>query len=192
MIPYNEIKKLIRYKVKDNNEVAFSDYDIKMAVNEVIRYLSLSQALNNSDFLNKGYSFNEGHDGVCYHLEGVELPEDFVTLVGVRDYKGNLLEPCDSTEIPRLNQYKISGNRLYCGVSAFNLMYKAALDEIHDDEDGIDLPPVFKDTIVKLAVMIMNQQDGDIMSMAAEDAIEKIIPKRRYRNAKIKMPFRIG
>lgn len=192
MIPYNEIKKLIRFKTKDMNEVTFSDYDIKMAVNEVLRYLSLSQALNNSDFLNKGYSFDEGRDGVCYRIEGVELPEDFVTLVGVRDHKGRLLEPCDSSETPRHYQYKISGSRLYCGMPSFKLMYKGALDEIHNDEDSVELPPMFKDIIVKLSIMILNQQDGDIMMVAAEDAVEKVIPKRRYRNARIKLPFTIG
>lgn len=192
MIPYQEIKKLVRFKLKDNNELTYSDYEIKMAVNEVIRYLSVSQALNNSDFLNKGFSFDEGHDHTNYRVCGVELPKDFVALVGVTDYRGRMLEPCDSMEIPRHYQYKISGNRLFCGAHAFNMMYKSALTEIEDDEDCIELPRVFLDTITKLTMMILEQADTDIMHAAADADMNELIPRRRYRNVRIKLPFKIG
>lgn len=189
-IPYKEIRKIVRFKLKDNNEVAYSDYEIKMAVNEVIRYLSISQALNNSDFLNKGYSY-DCHD-VDYACCGVELPEDFVTLVGVRDYKGLLLEPCDSTQHPRRWQYKISGDRLYCGAPSFTMMYKASLQEIDEEDDEVELPNVFKDMIVQLAILVLNQADSDAMHAAADIAMDQLVPRRRYRNAHIKMPFTIG
>ena len=43
----------IRFKVKDMDEVTYSDYDVMEAVNECIRYLNQDKALKNSDFLEK-------------------------------------------------------------------------------------------------------------------------------------------
>ena len=96
MIRYEEIKRLIRFKEKDNNEIRFSDYEIKMAVNECIRYLNNSFALQNSDFLEKAKHFNEAEMNAevikanldlpeeeqlpLYNFkdEGIELPEDYI------------------------------------------------------------------------------------------------------------------
>lgn len=99
MITYEEVKRLIRFKEKDNNEIRFSDYEIKLAVNEVIRYLNNSYALQNSDFLEKVVTYieeeyyyedvEEGEEVVeettkqSFKTDGIELPEDFITLVSL-------------------------------------------------------------------------------------------------------------
>ena len=191
MIPYNEIKKIVRFKLGDLNEINFSDYEIKMAVNEVIRYLSVSQSLKNSDFLNKGYSYDDAVDLINYSVEGIELPRDFVSLVAVRDYKGRQLEPCSASEVPNFKQYKISGDKLYCGAHSFTMMYNASIPQIEEDDDGVELPYVFLDTMVQLTVLVLQQSDGDVMHTAADAAIDELIPKRKYSNVRIKMPFRI-
>ena len=51
MITAKSLKQLIRYKLGDNNEVQYSDYDILQAINEVLRYVN--QYYINSDFLEK-------------------------------------------------------------------------------------------------------------------------------------------
>ena len=43
----------IRYKVKDFNELVYSDFDVLEAINECIRYLNQDKAMKNSDFLEK-------------------------------------------------------------------------------------------------------------------------------------------
>lgn len=58
-ITYKELKRLIRFKERDNNEIRFSDYDIKEALNECIRYFNNSYALQNSDFLEKRVYYDE-------------------------------------------------------------------------------------------------------------------------------------
>lgn len=198
-IPYKEIKKIIRFKERDNNEVRFSDYDIKLAVNEVIRYLSLNQALDNSDFLEaekvydedkiNRFRIDEGLEPIDVTLDGVPLPENFMSLVAVVGKQGMLMEACPSHETPRFWQYNVRANKLYCGQHFFRLQYKKRLEEIRDEEDMVALPDVFKDTLVNLARMVLNQAENDILKDAINDAVAMLVPKRRYRNAKIRMPF---
>jgi hypothetical protein len=210
MISYEEIKRLIRFKEKDNNEIRFSDYEIKMAVNECIRYLNNSFALQNSDFLEKAKHFNEAEMNAevikanldlpeeeqlpLYNFkdEGIELPEDYITIVSVmRMADGYMMFPVESIKKPLESQYKIVGGKLYSGTPAFTLLYKAAIAEVKESTDGIELPFVFKDVLVKLTCMILNNAETDVMMKAVDDAVRAIVPRRRYTNARIKMPFRV-
>lgn len=210
MISYEEIKRLIRFKEKDNNEIRFSDYEIKMAVNECIRYLNNSLALQNSDFLEKAIRFVEAEMNAevieanldlpeeeqlpLYNFkdEGIELPEDYITIVSVmRMADGYMMFPVESIKKPLECQYKIVGGRLYSGTPAFTLLYKAAIAEVKESTDGIELPFVFKDVLVKLTCMILNNAETDIMMKAVDDAVRAIVPRRRYTNARIKMPFMV-
>ena len=76
MIKYEEVKRLIRFKEKDNNEIRFSDYEIKMSVNECIRYLNNAFALQNSDFLEKSLDFVEADMNAEVAKENEGLPEE--------------------------------------------------------------------------------------------------------------------
>lgn len=205
---YKEIKKIVRFKEQDNNEIRFSDYDIKMATNEVIRYLSNALANSNGDFNEKikVYDEKEINDElqneaeqdedvarICFRIDGVELPEDFIAMVAI---KGKLhdpqpLEPCLAMNTPTPWQYKLVGDRIYTGARHFCLVYKAAIAEITEDEDEIELPYMFKDNFVQLVRMIINGAEVDIMRDAVDSAVQALIPKRRYRNAKIAMPYYI-
>lgn len=188
MINFEEIKRLIRFKEKDNNEIRFSDYEIKMAVNECIRYLNNSFALQNSDFLEKALHITEDANA----SEGIDLPEDFITLVSVMRYNDSyVMSPVQAVKAPSDNEYKVVGGKLYCGTPAITILYKAAIAEVKESTDGIELPFVFKDVLVKLTCMILNNAETDIMMKAVDEAVRAIVPRRRYTNARIKMPFRV-
>lgn len=203
MITYEEVKRLIRFKEKDNNEIKFSDYEIRLSVNEVIRYLNNSYALQNSDFLEKVTSYNETEyyedaepkeDGTLYSfkVDGIDLPEDYITLVSIqRTRDGYIMYPIESIKTPDDGQYKIVGDKLYSGNPSIKMLYKAAIAEVVNDTDGIELPFVFKDTIVKLSCMVLNNAQTDILMQAVNDAVMAIVPRRRYRNARIRMPFKV-
>lgn len=210
MIRYEEVKRLIRFKEKDNNEIRFSDYEIKMVVNECIRYLNNSLALQNSDFLEKSLDFVEAdmnaevakeNEGLPeeewkplynFEVDGVDLPEDYITLVSImRMRDGYMMSPVESIKQPLEGQYKVVGDKLYSGTPAFKLLYKAAITEVQNDTDSIELPFVFKDVIVKLSCMILNNAQTDVLMQAVDDAVRAIVPRRRYRNARIKMPFKV-
>lgn len=244
MIRYEEIKRLIRFKEKDNNEIRFSDYEIKMAVNECIRYLNNSLALQNSDFLEKVIDLDQekmnaairpsvatvaiyssandsailgrallgymimGSSGTVvpdepetpdddtelydFKLNGVDLPEDFITLCSIqRARDGYIMSPVEAIKVPLDGQYKIMGGRIYSGNTSIKVLYKAAIAEVKESTDGIELPFVFKDVLVKLSCMILNNAETDVMMKAVDDAVRAIVPRRRYTNARIKMPFMV-
>lgn len=212
MITYQEIRRLIRFKEKDNNEIRFSDYDIKYAVNECIRYLNNSYAMQNSDFLEKIVEYSEADMNaeiaetnkdlppeeqkpfVSFKHDGIDLPDDFISLVSLMATKdGVMLKPTESIRTPLLWEYKIVGNKLYTGALGFKMVYKAAIKEIVDESDVIELPFTFKDVIAKISSMILNNNaQTDVMSQAVNEMVQQIVPRRRYSNARIRLPFRIG
>lgn len=211
MITYKELRRLIRFKERDNNEIRFSDYDIKMAVNECIRYFNNAYAMQSSDFLEKSTTYveedmnaeiaaaneelPEGEKLPLYDFkgEGIELPEDFISLVSLQVLKdGRIMSPVESIKEPLPWQFKVVGNRIYSGNRGFKMLYKAAIKEIKDEEDVIELPFIFKDSLAKITSMILNNNAStDVMMQAVNDAVTQLVPRRRWRNAHIKMPFKV-
>lgn len=193
-ITYKEIRKTVRWKEQDNNEARYSDYDIKFAVNEAIRYLSNALADSNADF-NEKQRYYDQTDCNCNFVEnGISLPDDFLALVAVKGkpHIQELMTPCLSAETPKPWEYKVVGNKIYSGSPHFLLVYKAAIPEIVDEDDEVELPYFAKDSFITLVRRILTSAEGDIMRDAQEMAVNALIPKRRYRNAKIRMPFKIG
>jgi hypothetical protein len=45
------VLRLVRQKEHDNDEVKYSDYDIREAINEVLRYINVSLANKGSEYL---------------------------------------------------------------------------------------------------------------------------------------------
>lgn len=84
------------------------------------------------------------------------------------------------------------GNRIYVGAPHFCLVYKAAIPEVEEDDDEIEIPNFAKDSFITLVRRILTNADGELMSEAQEAAVDALIPKRRYRGAKIRMPFVVG
>lgn len=205
MIQVKELINLIRYKLKDNNAITYSDYDIMQGLNECIRYIN--QYYLNTDFLEKIQHYrqddinakidedNKTQNTAVAHVDfketGVDLPEDFISLVRVvREWDGKDLSPCPAIKPPLWNEYKVLGNKIYVGVKDFDMLYVAAIASVSDAEGNIELPVTFKDAIVKITNMILaNNPDTDTMSSAVQDILASIVPLRRYSNAKKRMPF---
>lgn len=212
-ITYKELKRLIRFKERDNNEIRFSDYDIKEALNECIRYFNNSYALQNSDFLEKRVYYDENEMNIQvdqinaerletgeellprydFRNEGIELPEDFITIQSVLDgnhFNNMPMFPTEGNKVPDYREYKVSGNRIYFGSGSVYMLYKAAIPEVKKEDDVLELPFIFKDSLAKLTCMILeNNPSTDVMMEAVNDAVSKIVPRRRYSNARIRMPF---
>lgn len=208
-IAAKEVLHLVRFKQQDHNEIKFSDYDIKNALNEALRYIVQSQALQNSDFLDavKYYSEEEINKEIAaanedlpedeqkplisFKKDGVELPEDYQVVSGVnRAFDGYPLYPIDITNVPNPKQYKVLGGKIYAGVPAFYLTYKKTIGSVKDfNEDVIDLPAFCLDLIIKVTGMILNQAENDILLKTIDSTANAIIPRRKYNNARIRMPF---
>ena len=208
-IAAKEVLHLVRFKQQDHNEIKFSDYDIKNALNEALRYIVQSQALQNSDFLDavKYYSEEEINKEIAaanedlpedeqqplisFKKDGVELPEDYQVVSGVtRAFDGYPHYPIDVTNVPNPKQYKVLGGKIYAGVPAFYLTYKKSIGSIKDfNEDVIDLPAFCLDLIIKVTGMILNQAENDILLKTIDSTANAIIPRRKYNNARMRMPF---
>lgn len=208
-IAAKEVLHLVRFKQQDHNEIKFSDYDIKNALNEALRYIVQSQALQNSDFLDavKYYSEEEINKEIAaanedlpedeqkplisFKKDGVELPEDYQVVSGVnRAFDGYPLYPIDITNVPNPKQYKVLGGKIYAGVPAFYLTYKKTIGSVKDfNEDVIDLPMFCLDLIIKITGMILNQAENDILLKTIDSTANAIIPRRKYNNARMRMPF---
>lgn len=197
MIKANKILRLVRKKLKDNNEVQYSDYDVIDALNECIRYLNMNYALKNSDFLEKIKKYRQDELGVNFASEGAELPEDFVSLVSViRARDGYHLSPVPAGEsVDKHNRetfggYKVFAGRIYCGAD-FDLAYRTEIAQVSNVEtDEIALPNVFIDLIVKVSCMILQgNADTDVMMREISKLADSIVPARRYSNVKRRMPF---
>ena len=129
MIKAKKILRLIRNKVKDNNEVQFSDYDVLDAMNECIRYLNMNYALKNSDFLERVKKYRQDEMGIVFSTDGAELPEDFVSLVSViRARDGYHLSPVtagedmDKHKLQSIGGYKVFAGKIYCSLISLYLL----------------------------------------------------------------------
>lgn len=214
MIKAKDILRTVRYKVKDNDEILYSDYDIKNAMNEALRYIVQSHSLRNSDYLEVNVNFDqdalnqeimEYNEAIMQQPEyseddlkplydfrktGIDLPEDFLVLGGVTRGDGYLMRPCDSSRIPAITEYKIMGDKIYSGSKSFRFTYKRSILAVSDlENDVIDLPEFCFDLVVKITNMIMNQAENDILLKTIESMAKAVIPKRKYNNAQIRMPF---
>jgi hypothetical protein len=179
------VKKLvwiIRSKQKDADETKFSDWDILNAVNECLRVMANEFSLRNSDFFEKEKFFEA--DEV---LNGVDLPDDYITLRKVITKDGYPLSP--STAVLDGSTYMITNNKLYAKTS-IRLLYKGFKTEVTID-DNIDFPITFIDIIVKITGLILNNGETDVLLQYVKDSSQSLIPHRRYSNVKVSMPFKV-
>lgn len=200
-----DIINLVRYQLKDNNAVQYSDYDVMQALNSCLRYMN--QYYINSDFLEQVVYYREDEINaqidkanqtadtpvahVSMKLTGVELPDDFLSLVRVvRECDGVDMHPCQAIKTPWPREYKILQNKIYAGVKDIAVMYNIELKAVSSVDDTINLPGVFRDALAKLTCTILaNNPDTDTMQSAFEDVLRSIVPLRRYSNMRKKMPF---
>ena len=208
----------IRFKAKDLNEILYSDFDIIEAVNECIRYLNQEKALKNSDFLEKTKHYVESEMNAAIAEQnqslpeeeqlplynfvetGAELPDDMITIVDIMRLKDAYhLHPIPAVE--EINphdcgQYKIVNGRIYANAD-FVLLYRAeiaqiTLNDLSDSEAIIELPAVFTDLLIKIAIMILtNTADNDVMASEVSRVADNLITGRRYNNIKVRMPFKV-
>lgn len=211
-----KVLRAIRQKEQDNDEVKFSDYDIMNALNEALRYLNISLVNKGSEHL-QGYqdydqdkmnqdiaAENEANIDTPDYEEkplldfaktGAPLPDDYISLINVQrtsDYYP--MKPATSLyEIQSAlgnNKYLAFGDKLYTPAKVFRLTYNKSIEAVKDFEtDTIDLPDIFFDPIVKVSRLVLNNGDADTMTQAVTEAVNRVLPRRRYTNAREIMPF---
>ena len=173
MIDAKHLKEMVRWKEKDMDEVRFSDYEIYHAMNEALRYIRARLANQQSDLLEreKVYEIGDFTNGA------VELPDDFTSVKGVYRLSDHVTA----------NTFRLFAGRIYAEVGIL-LHYYGSLLPVKDG-DTIPLPDTYIDPIIKLTRMVLNNTDVDTMTQAVTDEIDNIVPRRKWNNARQKMPF---
>ena len=216
MITVQKIIRLVRFKENDNDEIKYSDYDILSSLNEVIRYMNLRFSMMNSDFLEKAVVLDEKKineeiaaynaqqadeedrkEMVRFGLTGVDLPDDFLSLMGVvragAGYCNEYKLKCGQSGM-RLapDEYYIFGNKLFTRCRTVRLLYRASIQQATSTTDEISLPEFFLDGLAKMTAMILhNDANTDVMREAMDKVIDSMVPSRRYSNVRVRMPFKV-
>ena len=217
MITVQKIIRLVRFKEKDNDEIKYSDYDIISSLNEVIRYMNIRFSMLNSDFLEKAVVLDEKEineeiaaynaqqadeedrkEMVRFGLTGVDLPDDFLSLMGVvrtgvgcccNEYK---LKCSQSGMRLAPDEYYILGNKLFTRCRTVRLLYRASISQVTGTTDEVGLPDFFLDGIAKMTSMVLhNDANTDVMRQAMDAVIDSMVPRRRYSNVRVRMPFKV-
>ena len=197
MIPVSKIVEQVRIEEKDVSAVRFSDWDVINALNKALRLICNHYAMTNSDFLIKQIILPE--DGipeqgtpfptqVPQKARAFDLPSDFITVDRVeRGTDGYELHPAAG----RIDgdSYHIEGNKLIT-LSPVILFYRCALPEVREGE-AIDLPFSFYDFITSCTRLILGSSESSVVTQFIADQADKLIPARRYVNARIKMPWKV-
>lgn len=183
MIDAKHLKEMVRWKEKDMDEVRFSDYEIYHAMNEVLRYLRAHLANMQSDLLEREKTYEIGD----FVNGAVELPDDFTSVKGVYRLSDHYRLHAVSDDHVTPDTFRLFAGRIHaaCGVL---LHYYGRLMPVKDG-DTIPLPDTYIDPIIKLTRMVLNNSDVDTMTQAVMDAVNAIVPRRKWSNARAKMPF---
>lgn len=208
------VLRMVRQKEHDNDEVKFSDYDIQGALNEVLRYMSADLTNKDNEYLQKLADYDqdtmnaaidaenianastEGYVAkphIDFMITGIPFPDNYVTAISIqRMADGYKLHPVTSLYQLDERSYYVAGGLLYCKSTSIRLNYMGHITEVKNFDTGtIDLPDLFVDVIVKLVRVILNNGDSDTMTQAVSQAVDSVIPRRRYSNVRQKMPFYI-
>lgn len=173
------VKELIqraRFSLKDNNRALYSDWQMLVALNEVLDevYIELSTFSNN--VLIKT-------ETVCLLAGQGELPDDCLRVVNV--YQGDrVFEPVTKNEIPREREYYSEGNSLYCSAPWVTVDYKPIAPEytVDDMEEELDTPPYLNTLLKKSLVNVV--QGKDLLSLG--DELRKVLAGRHLSQVGIR------
>lgn len=69
-------------------------------------------------------------------------------------------------------------------------MYRKKIEEIETANDEVDLPAVFESLVRNFAFSVLTNGSDEMLS-GIEEAVQAIVPARRYSHAKIRMPFKV-
>lgn len=183
MLDATRIKEMVRWKEKDTDEVRFSDYEIWDALNEVLRYIANRLANMQSDVTER----EKVYDDVAVFADGAPLPDDFLSIKGLYRLADGYRLHAASDDHVTAGTFRLFGGKLYAE-EPFRLQYYGTLGAA---KDGwlISLPESFTDALVKLACMVLNNTDVDVMTQAVMSEVEALAPRRKYNNLRPKMPF---
>ncbi len=212
MIQVQKVIRNVRFKEKDNDEIKYSDYDIIQSLNEVLDYMGIRLSEMNSDFLEKAVVLDEKKineeiaaynaalpegeeekEKVLFPVTGVDLPDDFLSLMSVKRMRDDYRLKCTQSGARlRHDEYYIMDSKLFVRCHCVKLLYRRTIEPVVNETDSIDLPESFLLKLAKMTSMVLhNEANTDVLHDALDSVIDSLIIRRRYSNTRIKPPFMV-
>ncbi len=196
MIAVANVFRQVRIDLKDINEVQYSTWDLENALNKALRLTANHFSTKNTDFLTRSIMIclervsnlfaPPTSDHIAEPLHGDTLPEDFISIVKVMRPDGYELHPSTGHLHPR--NYMVYRGMLFT-FGPVLLTYRYTLPNVGIN-DSIDLPISFFDFIVEATKVALTESTGALTEYITDNA-EKLIPGRKYTNARIRLPWRV-
>lgn len=196
MIAVKDIITEVRLGVKDFNKKAYSDYEVITHVNKSLRMICNYLSQRNNDFTERSvlicdtpiakHFIEEIAINIDKRLHGDRLPEDFLSVVKVVRPDGYVLHP--STGAINQFNYMIYRDCLLTKGPVI-LTYRRSVPMV--DTDGfIDFPFSFFDFIAECVKISLTKGADELSKYITDNAI-KMLPARKYSNARVKLPWRV-
>ena len=176
-IAATKIVRHIRLQIDDFDEVKVSDYQILIFLNRALAAISTAVAARGLDFLTASQTYSGSSAST-----GANLPDDFQTLKEVTDGStGYTLTPTYITKTPAAYEYKVMGEKIYCGAASYTLFYQKYIGPIDSLlTDSVAVPGYCLGLIVQTTVALMQGMGPDAVIQLINNIINTDFPAMTY------------
>lgn len=175
-IQASRVLQHIRTQIDDFDEAKVSDYQILTFLNRALTAISAVITAKDFDFLSASQTYNNSSA-----IAGADLPQDFQSVKEVTDGSGFTLSPVYLTKTPQFYEYKIVGEKIYCGATSYTLFYKRFIPPIDSlQTDVIPMPAYCLGLIVQTTVLLMQGTEPTALVQAINNIIATDIPLQTY------------
>ena len=166
MATAKELSTLIRIDIDDLQEAKFSEYEMLVLINSVLRIINDKLCDTDSDLVEKetNLTMTDGY---------ASLPSDFNSVIEVLSSDGSPLDFYPRSFKLDDGGYRISSGNLYT-TGDVTLVYKSTITTITDLNSVLPLPDMFLEALRKLAVMMINKATTDAIDL---EIVKSIISK---------------
>jgi len=175
-IPASKVLRHIRLQINDFDEAKVSNFQIQIFLNRALAAISTAAAARGLDFLTASQTYNSSSAS-----SGAALPDDFQSVREVADSQGYTLSPAYLTKTPQTYEYKIMGEKIYCGAASYTLFYHrfvAPVDSL--ENDSIAVPAYCLGLIVQTTISLMQGADPATLTQTINNIIDTDIPGATY------------
>lgn len=166
----------IRTQIDDFDEAKVSDFQILTFLNRALTAISAALASKNLDFLSASQTYSGSSAST-----GASLPDDFQSVKEVVNESGYTLTPTYLTKTPTHFEYKVLGEKIYCGASSYTLFYRRFIGPIDSLQSGtIAMPAYCLGLIVQTTVMLMQNVEPSVLIQSINNIIATDIPLQTY------------
>ncbi|MBR1494257.1 MAG: hypothetical protein IJ601_04330 [Acidaminococcaceae bacterium] len=174
-IAVKRIIKHIRLQINDFDEAKVSSFQILNFLNRALAAISTAVETQHLNFLAKSQVYT-GTSAV----NGAVLPEDFQSVNEVVDGQEFTLSPAYVTKTPKAYEYKIMGEKIYCGADSYTLFYQRFIPPVDTPEDTIEAPLYCLGLIVQTTIKLMQGMEAADLVKMIQNMVVSDIPADTY------------